>query len=350
MNKASALTLRTGPFSLTFHLLPLLSLAGLSMTLVAVAMTALLTGSEAVPFDTLLSYFHLGSLDGSAAQRADLLILDAFRAPRICLAMLCGAMLGCAGAVMQSLTRNGLADPSILGVREGAALAIVSVILMRSELALIWRPLLGMAGGLAAGLSVKLLAKQSTGLRLVMIGICLSWLLSAVMLILLSSSSTQDLQTVMLWLAGDLQAATWSSVQLASLILLSCALILILCCPSANIEALGDALATSLGVRRSLIASLRFCAAVLLVATSVSVAGGMAFVGLIAPHLARLLANNSERSLLLGSGVIGALLVLSADTLARAAFSPLTLPTGIILSVLGAPSLIFLLWMRRDQF
>lgn len=353
------LSLRSGPYSVRIHLASLLTIVLLLTALVAVIFFALTTGSEAIPLHSVLAYLHLEALTTSSTANSTIsnsttvlshaLILDAFRAPRIALALFCGAMLACSGAVMQSLTRNGLADPSILGVREGAALCVVALILAAPGLSLAWRPAVGMVGGLASGIFVLLLARGSSSIRFVMIGISLSWFLSAAMMVLLAATDTKDLQTVLIWIAGSLQGATWQSVQLVAILFVTCFIALLFSAPSADIDALGDALSTSLGVRRKGIYMIRFSVAILLVAGSVSVAGSIGFVGLIAPHLARFLPNYSSRYHLISTSLIGAILVLAADTLGRAAFAPVELPAGVVIAVIGAPTLIILLWTRRNQ-
>ncbi|MGB5996120.1 FecCD family ABC transporter permease [Marinomonas sp.] len=349
MIASSPLSLRSGHYSIRIHLASLLTIGLLLTALMGVIFFALTTGSEAIPLHSVLAYLHLETPNTSTTNLSHLLILDAFRAPRIALAVCCGAMLACSGAVMQSLTRNGLADPSILGVREGAALCVVALILTAPGLSLAWRPLVGMIGGLASGVFVLLLARGSSSIRFVMIGISLSWFLSAAMMVLLAATDTKDLQTVLIWIAGSLQGATWQSVQLVAILFAICLIALLFNAPSADIEALGDALSTSLGVRRKWVNIIRFSVAIFLVAGSVSVAGSIGFVGLIAPHLARFLPNYSSRYHLISTSLIGAILVLAADTLGRAAFAPVELPTGVVIAVIGAPTLIILLWTRRNQ-
>ncbi|MEL0622045.1 iron ABC transporter permease [Marinomonas arenicola] len=349
MNSSALVALRSGQYSIRIHLTSVLTIGVLLLFLLGLIYFALITGSETIATSSILAYLHIESAQPSLTYQYHTLILDAFRAPRIALAVLCGAMLACSGAVMQSLTRNGLADPSILGVREGAALCVVALILAAPGVALAWRPVVGMLGGLASGVFVLLLARGSSSIRFVMIGISLSWFLSALMMVLLAATDTKDLQTVLIWLAGNLQGATWQSVQLVAILSTIAIIALLISAPSADIEALGDALATSLGVRRKWVNIIRFSVAIFLVAGSVSVAGSIGFVGLIAPHLARFLPNHSSRYQLISTSLIGAILVLGADTLGRSAFAPVELPTGIVIAVIGAPTLIILLWTRRNQ-
>lgn len=332
--------------SVRWPLGPVLLRLGLAVVLVACAVYALSSGSEATPLPVVLGYLRFGKTLPSDAQS---LVIEAFRAPRIALACLTGAMLGLAGTVMQGVTRNGLADPGLLGVREGAALAIIATILLAPGLPLIWRPVPGLLGGAAAGLLTLWLARGTSQLHFVLVGLGVSWLGAAMLTILLSQSSTQSLQAAMIWLVGSLTAADWPAVTLAAAVLIPAFALLLLIAPASEIDALGAPLATALGVARRPLTVLRIGVSILLVATSVSVVGTLGFVGLIAPHLARALPGRSTRMELWGSALIGALLVLCADTLGRRAFAPVELPTGVFLAALGAPLLICLLWNRRNR-
>ena len=339
-------TLRWRGLSLRFAPQPVAIVSVLALVTAGLAVDALGRGSEAIPLARIAAYLGVGAWPPDPAQ---LLVLDAFRAPRILLAILVGAMLALAGAVMQQLTRNGLADPGLLGVREGAALLIVTAMLLFPGHPLWWRPALGMLGGLAAGLVTLVLARGASGLRFVMLGVGLSWFLATLLLIVLTMAETGNLQSAMIWLAGNLQGADWQAVALAALLLVPAFALLLALAPAVAIEGFGPELATSLGLRRRPLNLLRFALSVFLVAGAVSVAGSLGFVGLIAPHLARALPGGSPRASLIATALIGAILVLAADTLGRTAFAPVELPTGIMLSALGAPVLIALLWARRNR-
>ncbi|WP_372400389.1 iron ABC transporter permease [Azospirillum sp. HJ39] len=337
---------RAGALSVRLPVRPALAAAGLSLALALLAFWALGRGSEPIPAREILGYLGLGDAVPDEGRR---LVLSAFRAPRVWLAMLCGAMLALAGATMQALTRNGLADPGLMGVREGAALCVVTLLLLLPGTPLWWRPVAGLCGGLAVGALVLLLARAGSGLRLVLVGIGVSWCLSAVLAILLAAAETRNLQAAMLWLAGNIQAADWPMVRLAALLTAAGGGLLLLSSPGAEARLLGDSLAVSLGTRLRAVTVAQFLVALFLVAGAVSVAGGLGFVGLIAPHLARALPAGSPRARLIGTGLIGAMLVLLADTIGRSAFAPVELPTGVVLAAVGAPTLILLLWTRRNQ-
>ena len=275
-------------------------------------------------------------------------ILFDIRLPRLLMALLCGAMLGLAGAAMQSITRNGLADPGLIGVKEGASVVVLALILFFPAVGLVWRPLAGILGGALVALLVLVLARDCSRPRFILIGIGVSWTLAAAVGIFMTTADVRDVQTAMIWLAGSLHAATWTLLLVAFLWALPGTLILFLTARTADVALLGDRTAVGLGVRLQQLTLLRFFAPVLLTSASVSCVGSLGFVGLMAPHMARFLLRGGQVSLLCGSALIGALLVLFTDTLGRLAFAPLQIPAGIVIALVGCPFFILLLWRRRD--
>lgn len=277
-----------------------------------------------------------------------LYIVRDIRLPRLLMAIFCGGMLGLAGAAMQSITRNGLADPGLIGVKEGSSIVVLTLILAFPSLSLAWRPLAGMLGGVLVALLVIVLARDLSRPRFILIGIGVSWALSAAMGLFVTTADIRDVQTAMTWLAGSLHAATWPLLAVAMAWALPAVLILYLTARAADVALLGNQVASGLGVRLSRLTLLRFFAPVLLTAASVSCVGSLGFVGLMAPHMARFLLRGGQVALLSGSALIGALLVLLTDTFGRLAFAPLQIPAGIIISLVGCPFFILLLWRRRD--
>lgn len=271
------------------------------------------------------------------------------RLPRLLMALLCGGMLGMAGAAMQSITRNGLADPGLLGVKEGSSVAVLALILLFPALGVVWRPLAGMAGGLFAALIVLLLARDFSRPRFILLGIGVSWTFAAGIGVFMTTADVRDVQTALVWMAGSLHAATWPLLFVACGWALPAALILFLTARASDVALLGNQAAIGLGVRLSGLMRVRFIAPVLLTAACVSCAGSIGFVGLIAPHMARFLLRGGQVALLSGSALLGALLVLVADTLGRLAFAPLQIPAGIVISLIGGPFFLLLLWQRRDR-
>lgn len=322
------------------------SLLLLTMLTIGLFLFSLAHGSLAIPALTVWrSLFDPQSL--SADWRY---IIGDIRLPRLLMALLCGAMLGAAGAAMQSITRNGLADPGLIGVKEGCSVAVLLLIFQFPALSMLWRPVVGMAGGLLTALLVVLLARDISRPRFVLIGIGISWAFAAGMGVFMTTADIRDVQTALMWLAGSLHAANWSLLAVATGWSLPAFALLLFTARAADVALLGSQTASGLGVRTSRLALLRVLAPVLLTAACVSSVGGIGFVGLIAPHMTRFLLRGGQVTLLAGSAVIGALLVLVADTVGRLAFLPLQLPAGIVISLIGGPFFLLLLWQRRNRF
>jgi len=276
-------------------------------------------------------------------------IIRDIRLPRTCLAVLVGAMLGMAGAATQSLTRNDLAEPGLMGVKEGASVAIVALLILVPATPLLWRPVIGIAGGLAVGLLVFSIGYRLTRLRFVLVGIGISWTLAAVLSLLLTTANIRDVQTALLWLAGSLHTASWAYVQIAAPLALLGLLGLLMTARESDTAMIGDSAAKGLGVALQRHMIKRLAIIVVLTATSVTCAGSLGFIGLMAPHAARFIVGRDDIALTFGSALLGALLVLIADNVARLAFAPLQIPTGIVVASIGTPLILLLIWKRRDD-
>lgn len=314
------------------------------LVILLLALFGLTRGSFPMLSGTL---FH-ALLGGENVGEQQRFILFDIRLPRLFMALLCGAMLGLAGAAMQSITRNGLADPGLIGVKEGASIVVLALVLFFPAVGLVWRPLAGMLGGVLVALLVLALARDCSRPRFILIGIGVSWTLAAAVGIFMTTADVRDVQTAMIWLAGSLHAATWPLLVVAFCWALPGAMILFLTARAADVALLGDRTAIGLGVRLQQLTLLRFFAPVLLTSASVSCVGSLGFVGLMAPHMARFLLRGGQVALLCGSALIGALLVLVTDTIGRLAFAPLQIPAGIVIALVGCPFFIVLLWRRRD--
>ena len=346
MNRAGFRALRIGRVSALVRPRALACLTLLALVALSLLGFGLTHGSLPVPISAIgRALFSPESLTAETRY----IVMD-IRLPRLLMAVLCGAMLGMAGAAMQSITRNGLADPGLIGVKEGCSAAVLLLIFQFPGLGLAWRPLVGMAGGLLTALVVIALARDISRPRFILIGIGVSWAFAAAMGVFITTADVRDVQTAMLWLAGSLHAANWTLVGLAALWAAPAFALLLFTARAADVALLGNQAAAGLGVRITRLALLRVLAPVVLTAACVSCVGSIGFVGLIAPHMARLLLRGGQTALLTGSAVLGALLVLLADNVGRLAFLPLQLPAGIVISLIGGPFFLLLLWQRRDRF
>lgn len=337
--------LRWGSISLLIRPRILIACGLLMLLVLLIAAGSLVQGHLRISSSEVLNILS----GAQVATREQSYILWDIRLPRILMAVLCGAMLGTAGAAMQSITRNGLADPGLIGVKEAASIVVLAIIIFAPTASLFWRPLAGMAGGLAAALLVVVLARDLSRTRFVLIGIGVSWMLSAGISIFMTTANIRDVQTALIWLSGSLHTASWSSLSMAAAWGLVGSIMLLGSARASDAALLGDPIAVGLGIRRQLLATVRFIAPVLLTAASVSCVGNLGFVGLIAPHIARFVLGGNQFSLLTGSALFGAGMILVADTIGRLAFAPLQLPAGIVMSVIGVPFFLALLWRRRER-
>jgi iron complex transport system permease protein len=269
------------------------------------------------------------------------------RLPRVLLAALVGMNLAVAGAMLQSVTRNPLADPHLLGLSAGGALVAVLALRLAPNVALGSLPPLAFAGSLAGALVVYLLAWRGgvAPARLILAGVAVGALFGAFTTgILLTSSLT--VQAIMSWLAGGLYARSWPHVEAVlpySAVGLAAALLL---ARRLDVLALGDEPAAALGVRVQRLRALLTAIAAVLTGSAVAVAGLIGFVGLIVPHAARMLVGSGHRYLLPVAALLGGALLVGSDLIARTVVEPRELPVGIVTAVVGAPAFLYLLRRR----
>lgn len=319
----------------------------LTILIVAIALVFIISMNTGFirlsPMDVLWTLFG----QGTAKQE---LILFEFRLPRIIISVLVGAGLALSGAILQGLSRNALADPGILGINAGAGLAVVlfiSFFPVKQAAPVYMMPLLAMLGaGAAAALIYVLAYKKGIGIsptRLVLVGIAVAAGISAAMLVLTIKMDPQNYQFVAIWLAGSIWGTNWKFVMALLPWLIILIPYVLYKAQTLNVLHLGDQLASGLGtsVERERLGLL--AAAVALAGACVAVGGGIGFVGLIGPHLAKQLVGPKHQYLLPASMLTGGLLLIVADTLARWILQPSEIPTGIVVAVIGAPYFLFLL-------
>lgn len=269
-------------------------------------------------------------------------IIWGIRFPRILAALLVGAALGVAGALSQSATNNPLADPSIIGTSAGASLGAATAILFNiAEIGTLPVTLFAICGALAASLFTFSLSRNA--LQLIIVGIATSALLSAIVGLVISMVNRPDARSISFWSLGSLALANMETVKLIAPLIIGGCLAGWYYSQHMNLLALGDREVLHLGVNPNKIRLIAFTIISILIATSVSAVGAIAFLALAAPHITRFLIGPSNRPLAIGSAVIGAGLLLVADTAARTLVPPLELPIGLITSLIGAPILILVL-------
>jgi len=277
------------------------------------------------------------------------------RLPRVLLALVTGGSLALAGCVMQGLFRNPLADPGLLGISSGAALAValwVVIPLSLPALMMLYAPMIAAFGGaLAATLVIFVLSQQrnSTLSRLLLVGIALNALCGAAVGVLSWLSNDAQLRQLSLWGMGSLGQAQWSTLlAVTSLMVPGVLMIWRLAC-ALNLLQLGEEEAHYLGVAVVKVQRILLLCSALLVAAAVAVSGVIGFVGLVVPHLIRMWLGADHRAVIPGSVLAGASLLLVADTVARTLVAPAEMPVGLLTSLLGAPWFLWLIFRRGGQ-
>ena len=290
---------------------------------------------------------HLGLPVEAVPRLHDAIVWD-LRLPRVLTAAAVGAGLALAGAVMQSLTRNPLADPYLLGLSSGASLGAVAVLVVGVSLLL---PVAAFAGALLALAATLALARSGSTLapgRTVLAGLAVSQLAAAGTSFVIFWTATGDsYREILNWLLGSLAGATWSSVAIAGVAVLVVGSVLVLSATRLDAFAFGDTSAAALGIDVNRTRWTLMTVVALLTGAMVAVSGAIGFVGLILPHAVSSLTGPAHRRLLPVAALSGAVFLVWADTLARTLFDPRELPVGIVTALIGVPVFAYLL--RRGK-
>ena len=271
------------------------------------------------------------------------------RLPRVLLGACVGASLAVAGASLQALLRNPLAEPYLLGVSNGAALGTMIAFVFFEQF-IFARPLLSFAGAGLATFTVYQMARSRAGMnveRLVLSGVIVTTFLSSIIVLLTSLLDAARLRGFTFWLLGDLSQATMNGFYLTLACVVIGAIVLTSQARPLNLMMIGERDALDFGVEVGRVRMIVFGMASLLVGTAVAASGSVGYVGLIVPHLVRLAIGSDNRLVIPFSAISGAIFVVLADTVARTAIAPRELPVGAITALIGAPMFIYLL--RRSQ-
>lgn len=287
-------------------------------------------------------YIFHPALDGSAHQ-----IIWQIRFPRIVAALLVGMALGVAGALSQSATNNPLSDPSIIGTSAGAALgAVLAVISGVASIGTFQLTIFAVAGALIASIITFSLAKSA--MQLVIVGIAASALISSIAGLLITMGNRPEVRSISFWSLGSLSLANAETVDVLAPIVLIASFIGWSISQRMDLLVLGDREVSHLGFNPRTIRLGAFIVISILIGSAVSAVGSIAFLALAAPHITRYLIGPTNRPLIVGSAIIGAVLLLIADTAARTVAPPYELPIGLITSLIGAPMLIVLLLKNSE--
>lgn len=320
-------------------------LAGLAIALVAAALVSLVVGTEGVAASEVLRVL----LGGDAARESRILVTD-YRLPRTLVAIVVGAALGIAGALIQAYTRNPLADPGILGVNAGAAFGVTVAFglgLASTTAALVWPALLG---AFAATAAVLLLAATGRGpatpVRMTLAGVALAAVIGGVTTGVRLSDPTA-FELLRSWQAGSVAGRSLDELaNVAPYIVAGLILALFLVKPL-NAIALGEDLASSLGVNTRTVRTLTVLAVTLMVGAATAIAGPIGFIGLMVPHACRLLVGNDHTRIIPMSALAAPVIILAADIVARVLIPLRELPVGVVTAFIGAPVLVWLIRGRK---
>jgi iron complex transport system permease protein len=332
---------------------PIFILAALAVSAAAIAMAAAASGPMQIAIAPLLaSLLRDMPLAGPEAH-----VFWNIRMPRVLLAFVTGGALALAGAALQGLFRNGLADPGLIGVSSGAALGAVAVIVLTpfSPLApqtAILQPLAAFAVGGAVSALVYRLAVVEGRVSIpamLLAGIAVNALCAAAIGLFSYFSTEDQLRLILFWTLGSFGAATWLSFTIAGFVLFGAIVMMVAVARALNALLLGERQAAYLGVDVARVKRRVLIGAVLATAGGTAFVGIIGFVGLVAPHIVRLMTGPDHRFVLPGSFLLGGALVVAADAMARTVVAPAEMPIGILTAALGAPFFLALLWRRRHD-
>lgn len=319
-------------------------------TILIIILFAIITVSMTVgdfkmsPLQFLKTLFGMGN-------ETDTMVLYEFRMPRLLVTILCGAALSLSGALLQSITKNPLADPGIIGINAGSGFFIALLMIFMpvdSSNFVYVLPLFSLIGGLITAATVFLLSSSKRGLnpmQMILIGVGLSTALSGAMIMMTSTFNKEDVEFISKWLGGNIWGDTWPFVWMIITVLIITIPILLLKLDILNILNTHEHISTGLGIRINRERVVILIISVMLCASAVSICGSIAFVGLIAPHIARQLVGPRHQVFIPITILLGAILLSFADTLGRLLIEPAGMPAGIIVSIIGAPYFLYL--MRR---
>ncbi|GGL37642.1 ABC transporter permease [Planomonospora parontospora subsp. antibiotica] len=335
--------------------LPYPVVLGLLLALLGAAATAAVAaGSVTLPagqvWGILLHRVHPALAEPTWTAVRETIVMDV-RLPRVLLAAVIGAGLSVCGMALQALVRNPLADPMLLGVSSGAGVGAVSVVVFGLTVFGVFSlPVAAFLGALAALVAVYFLARSGgrmTTVRLVLAGVATAEVLSAVAsFLVVTSNDPHKTQSAVRWMLGGLAGTTWTVVWIPGAAVLAGTAVLVGVSRPLNLLLAGEEAAASLGLDVHRFRAALFVLVALMIGTVVAVSGAIGFVGLIMPHVVRLLIGADHRRALPATALLGAAFLIAADLAARTLIAPEEIPVGIITALVGGP---FFLWLMRRR-
>ncbi|MCE6988937.1 iron ABC transporter permease [Dyadobacter sp. CY323] len=310
-------------------------------------------------FGEIIGY-KLGLVSATTVDEQKSIVFWVIRLPRVCLAVLIGAGLGIAGASLQGLFRNPIADSTLIGVTSGASLFAVFVLMlnvkyfgMLNELAGVYSiSFVSFIGAAVTTFFVYQLSKITGDggiTTLLLCGIAINAFVGAVTGLMTYLADDQQLRSITFWNLGSLGGATWTSVLAVAPFVMVSVLFMPYLSKALNLLVLGESQAASLGVNMKVLKQKVIILATMGVGASVAVAGTIGFVGLVVPHIIRTTFGPNHKTLIVGSALAGAIVLTLADTLSRTIVAPTEMPIGILTSLLGTPFFIYILWEQKRK-
>ncbi|NRB18729.1 MAG: iron ABC transporter permease [Rhodobacteraceae bacterium] len=322
---------------------------------VASLMLALLLGITAVALTSgtfplsLIGVWEV--LTGNPPTKTAGIVVWEFRLPRAIVSSFAGALFGLSGAILQNVTRNPLADPSLVGISQGASLAVVSLVVAFPEVSQFYRPVTAFFGSLAVAALIQWIAMQRSDgatMRFILVGIGIAAFISSITKAMLTYGDIEQAQEALGWLAGSIHAAGWDEVWSLTVVFVAMVPLLFWAIRPMSALRMGEDVAVGLGVKVRRTRIILITLSVAFAAFGVAAVGPLGFVGLIAPHLSRRLAHSGIGQHLLLTSLVGAVMVALADLAGRVVFAPIQIPAGIVTAILGVP--VFLTLIVKSQY
>lgn len=336
------------PPTLTVARAPLmLTLMGAVSVILALAGVAF--GSTWIPMDQVAAV-----IAGFGEKTQNIIVLQ-LRLPRVVIAALAGGGMAVAGFLLQKITRNSLASPGVLGVIDGAALGVVIFLAVLSDesnslvTSVAYQPVAaGIGAAVAIGLVFILSGRQaSSAVRLLLFGIAVAAVAKALTMVLMLIGPIYQTAQAARWIAGAVNEVNWGEIQITAIAMVPVMLLVLLAARKLPPADLDETSARAVGLDLPVFRVLVFALAAALTALAVAFVGGVGFIGLMAPHLARLLVGRNVYAGILGSFLLGAIMLIGADLIVRVIFTPIEVPAGTVTAIIGAPYFLYLLMGKQ---
>jgi iron complex transport system permease protein len=320
-------------------------IVGLAVLVALAAMWSISVGAVAISTDVIIN--TLFNLDGEQQTY----IIMRSRLPRTLIALLAGGALALSGAIIQGVIRNPLASPNIIGINSGAALFALGLVLFFPDVPATWMPFAACVGGVLAASIVMYVShvRSLTVIHLALIGVAVGFVFESGVDYLLVVNTDRETSAAMIWLTGSLWGRTWAHVAMCWIPLLVLSGVALLLSYRLDLVALGEGVATGLGLNVPRQRIVLLLVATLLASVAVAVVGVMGFIGLMAPHIARRIAGGSHRLMLPVSALVGMLLVVLADGAGRAIAPPIEVSAGILAALIGAPFFVYIMLTTASE-